>query len=43
MICSVAKVDEQVAGPLSDSGAGGVGGDPGEMDAATSCSITTRM
>jgi hypothetical protein len=48
LIGSVAKVDEQVAGLLGDPGAGGVGGDPGEVDAATglrprrSCSITSR-
>src|SRR4051794_37578478 len=30
----VAEVDEQVAGLLSGPGVGGVGGDPGEVDAA---------
>jgi hypothetical protein len=31
---AVAEVHEQVAGLLSDPGAGGVGGDPGDVDAA---------
>jgi hypothetical protein len=30
----VAKVHQQVTGLLSDPGAGGVGGDPGDVDAA---------
>jgi hypothetical protein len=40
---AVAEVDEQVAGLLGDPGAGGVGGDPGEVDGRRPCSITIRM
>ena len=38
-----AEVHEQVAGLLGDPGAGGVGGDPGEVHVASPCSITTRI
>ena len=34
LLGAVAEVDEQVAGLLGDPLAGGVGGDPGEVDAA---------
>jgi len=38
-----AQIHEQVAGLLGDPGAGGVGGDPGEVHVASPCSITTRI
>ena len=34
LLGAVAEVDQQVAGLLGDPGAGGMGGDPGEVDAA---------
>ena len=38
-----AEVHEQVAGLLGDPGAGGVGGDPGDVHAAAVVFDTTRM
>ena len=40
---SVAEIHEEVAGLLGDPGPGRMGGDPGEVHAATACSIMTRM
>jgi hypothetical protein len=43
LFATLAELPQEDAGLLGHSGAGEMGGDPGEVHAATACSIMTRM